>query len=324
MEKMEKFDQFMQYVHKDDVHLVEEALAQSFRTGDYECVYRFVRNGKEKIIWSKGVVTIINGKPARMVGTVQDITAIKRIEAELKEKTVELEKSNESLQQFAAVASHDLKEPIRKISIFTSKVLHAEKDKLSEASTFTLNKILESTGRMQRMIEDILQFSFIDGQQNKEDTDLEQLVSDVKELLSETIIDKKATIISDGLPHAFVIAPQIRQLFQNLVANALKFSKEDEPPVIKISHSYLVERPAAASENQQLEIEIADNGIGFDEKDQHKIFDLFYRLHTRKQFEGSGLGLSICQKIVEKHGGKISAQSKIGKGSTFKIVLPAQ
>jgi light-regulated signal transduction histidine kinase (bacteriophytochrome) len=119
---------------------------------------------------------------------------------------------------------------LRKISIYGSKVLTAEKDKLSESSYSALNKIFDSTGRMQRMIDDILQFSFIDGDQQKRQTNLEQLLAEVKELLSETIAAKKAEIITDGLPTVFVIAPQISQLLQNLIANALKFSKENEPP----------------------------------------------------------------------------------------------
>jgi PAS domain S-box-containing protein len=322
LQEMEKFEKFMQYVHRDDVKKVEDELKQSFVTGNYECVYRYLRNDKEKIIWSKGVVTIDNGTPVKMVGTVQDVTTIKLIEAELKQKTIELEKSNESLQQFASVASHDLKEPLRKISIYGSKVLNVESANISEDSKAALSKILDSASRMQQMINDILQFSFIEESQQKQETNLEEVLAEVKELLSETIADKKATIISDGLPSAFVVASQIRQLFQNLISNSLKFSKANEPPVINITHSYLIDKPAAAAEKRQLQICVSDNGIGFDEEDHEKIFALFYRLHSRSKFEGSGLGLSICNKIVEKHGGKITAESQPGKGSTFKIILP--
>jgi light-regulated signal transduction histidine kinase (bacteriophytochrome) len=253
---------------------------------------------------------------------VQDITTIKRIEEELKQKTIELEKSNESLQQFAAIASHDLKEPVRKISIFASKVLKAEKDKLTEGSYTSLSKIFDSTARMQRMIDDILQFSFMDANEQKRTTDLEEVLSEIKELLSETISNKKAEIISDGLPEAYVIAPQISQLFQNLIANALKFSKEGEQPIITITHTIFVDKPSASSIAKRLEICIADNGIGFDDRDSEKIFGLFYRLHNKSKFEGSGLGLSICKKIVEKHLGTITAKSKIGEGSKFIIQLP--
>jgi PAS domain S-box-containing protein len=322
MEKMEKFEKFMQYVHREDVQKVEEAMKLSFQTGEYECVYRYLRNGKEKIIWSKGIVTIEEGKPVKMIGTVQDVTTIKRIEEELKRKTIELESSNESLQQFAAIASHDLKEPLRKISIYGSKLLNAEKNKLTEASYTALSKIFDSTGRMQRMIDDILQFSFIDGNLQKRQTDLEEVLSEVKDLLSESISSKKAEIISDGLPSAFVIGPQMVQLFQNLIANALKFSKQNEPPKITISHSYFIDKPTASTANRYLEICIADDGIGFDDSDKEKIFDLFYRLPNNSRLEGTGLGLSIVRKIVEKHSGTIKAISKIGEGSKFIIQLP--
>jgi light-regulated signal transduction histidine kinase (bacteriophytochrome) len=322
MEEKEKFEHFMQFVHLDDLQKVEDAIKLSLQTGNYECVYRYLRNGKEKVIWSKGAVTIEGGKPIKMVGTVQDVTSIKRIEEELKQKTIELENSNKSLKHFAEIASHDLKEPLRKISIFAAKVLDAEKEKLTQVSHTSLSKIFDSSGRMQRMIDDILLFSSLNGKQEKTTTDLEKVLSEVKDLLSEAISNKKATIISDGLPSASVVAPQISQLFQNLISNALKFSKESEPPVIKISNRMLVDKAAAFNVETLLEVSIADNGIGFDDTDSEQIFDLFYRLHGKSDYEGSGLGLSICKKIVENHSGTITAKSKIGEGSTFIIHLP--
>ncbi|MHA4846689.1 PAS domain-containing sensor histidine kinase [Flavitalea antarctica] len=322
MEQMEKFEQFIQHVHRDDVQKVQEAMRQSFQTGIYECVYRYLRNQKEKIIWSKGVVTMENGKPFKMVGTVQDITTIKRIEEELKRKTIQLEKSNENLQQFAAIASHDLKEPLRKISIYASRVLQLEKDKLAEMSYTALNKISDSTWRLQRMVDDILTFSFIDAEQQKTEADLEEILREVKDLLSEQIIAKKAEIISDGLPLARVIVSQMRQLFQNLLANALKFCREGEAPRITITHNYVVDKPTPSVINQNLEICIADNGIGFDDSNSEKIFHTFHRLHSKNEFEGTGLGLSVCRKIVDNHGGTIKAKSKLGEGATFVIQLP--
>ncbi|HEX8356126.1 MAG TPA: ATP-binding protein [Segetibacter sp.] len=321
LDAMGKFEEFMEHVHPQDLARVQEALNTSFTTGLYECDYRYIKNGHEKIIWSKGVVSLVENKPVKMIGTVQDITTIKRIEAELKAKTIELERSNESLQQFAAVASHDLKEPLRKISISGSKILNAEKGKLSEVSNSALSKIFTSTSRMQRMIDDILEFSFIDADRIKQQTDLEELLMEVKEILSENISNKKATIISDGLPTAFVIASQMRQLFQNLIVNAIKFSREEEPPVIRITHSYYT--PGNAADGSRiLTISVADNGVGFDETDSERLFDSFYRQHNKIQYEGTGLGLSICKKIVDKHSGSITATSKTGEGATFIITLP--
>jgi len=320
LEESGKFEKFMQHVHSDDIQKVEEALSKSFKTGVYECEYRYIKKGQEKMIWSRGVVTIVDSVPVRMIGTVQDVTAIKQIETQLTQKTLELENSNQNLQQFASVASHDLKEPLRKISFYSSKILLAERSQLSDTSSNSLNKIVESVGRMQRMIDDILEFSSIENNQKKEWISLELLLSDVKDFLSLSITNKKAEIISDGLPSAYVIAPLIRQMFQNLVGNALKFSKEDEPPVITITHAY-VDTPTQAGINRQLEVCIADNGIGFDSEDSDKIFGLFHRLHGKSQFDGSGLGLSICKKIAEKHSGTITAQSSLNKGSTFIVRL---
>ncbi len=322
MDEFENFETFMKHVHKEDIEKVQDALNLSFKTGQYECVYRYWRNGKKKILWSKGVVTMEDSKPVKMVGTVQDITTIKSIEEELKQKTIELETSNESLQQFAAIASHDLKEPLRKIMVNGSKVLAAEKDKLTEISQVALSKIFDSTGRMRNMIDDILQFSLLDGKQMKTRVSLEEIVSEVRELLSESILAKKAAIITDGLPEAFAIAPQMRQLFQNLIANALKFSKANETPRITITHRQLIDAPTETAVIRKLEICVADNGIGFDDTDSKKIFGLFYRLHSKEKFEGTGLGLSICKKIVDKHGGTIQATSKPGEGSRFIIQLP--
>lgn len=322
MEHLDKFEVFMNHVHKDDVQMVHDAIAESFKTGKYHCVYRYVRNNKEKIIWSQGVVTNVDGVPTTMVGTVQDVTIIKTMEAELREKANELEKSNERLQEFAAIASHDLKEPLRKISLFSSKVLLAEKEMLSENSNMALTKIVDSAVRLQKMIEEILAFSFFSSSQQKESVSLESLIVEVKELLSETIRDKEAIITTDQLPQITVIAPQIKQVFQNLISNALKFSKPDEKPVITITHAFESAGDIAPGDEEKLLIYFRDNGIGFDDKEQAKIFGLFYRLHDKSTFEGTGLGLSISQKILENHGGRISATSTPGKGSTFILELP--
>ena len=257
-----------------------------------------------------------------MVGTVQDVTLIKTMEAELREKARELEKSNERLQEFAAIASHDLKEPLRKISLLSSKVLRAEKDKLLDISNAALTKVVDSAVRMQKMIDDILDFSFISSRQQKEIVNLETVVTEVKELLSETINEKSAVVSTDRLPEAWVIAPQIKQVFQNLISNALKFAKPEEQPIINITHLVGADGPVDAEDKEQLSIYIKDNGIGFGDEDKEKIFNLFYRLHDKTTFEGSGLGLSICHKIIENHGGRITATSVPGKGSTFKLQLP--
>lgn len=323
LEEGEKYEQFMHNVHPDDVQKVKEALGEAYKTGNYDCEYRYVKNGKEKVIWSLGRVEFQKGKPFRMIGTVQDITEIKGIEKELLEKTKQLEQSNKSLQQFASVASHDLKEPLRKISMFADMVMDAEKDNLSSSSIDKLVRMQTSSRSMMRMIQDILSFSMLEEKQQKEFAGLQDIVEDVVDLLDESIKEKKAQIHFDQLPEAYVIPSQMRQVFQNLISNALKFSKKDVPPIIIITSRWTsqpVEGLKPAS--KYLEISICDNGIGIEEEYLQMIFDLFKRLHAKAEYEGSGLGLSIAKRIIDNHGGCITATSAPGEGTCFKITLP--
>jgi signal transduction histidine kinase len=178
---------------------------------------------------------------------------------------------------------------------------------------------------MQQMITDILSYSSIEGEE-KEIINLQAVLDETLELLDQTIKEKGATITSDSLPAAFADAAQIRQLFQNLISNALKFAKPDVPPRITFSHTIKkgkeITIPGASTNLKYLQICIADNGIGFEEEYAEKIFGLFNRLHSKSAYEGSGLGLSIARRIVENHNGFIAAQSKKGEGATFIITLP--
>jgi PAS domain S-box-containing protein len=323
MDKNQKYEEFMSYVHPEDKTKVQHAIEQSFETGIYASEYRYRKNGKEKVIWSVGRVEFEEGKPSRMMGTVQDVTQIKGLEKELFQKTKQLEASNESLQQFAAVASHDLKEPLRKIAMFTDKVLLDEKEKLSASSIGALQKVQRSSKAMQQMIEDILAFSLAEEGEEKKLYSLEVIINEVAELLDQTIKEKEAQIIYNSLPYACIIPSQFRQLFQNLLANALKFSKKEEPPRIVIECKWLekaVEHIKPAE--KYLELRVQDNGIGFATEAGGVIFELFKRLHSKAQYEGSGLGLAIAKKIVQNHEGIITAQSEPGKGAAFTIVIP--
>jgi PAS domain S-box-containing protein len=317
--------QFITRVHPEDKERVERAIAESFISGRYDCQYRYLVNDKEKVLWARGVIQFKDEKPAIMHGTVQDITQLKNIEHELMRKTKELERSNESLQQFASVASHDLKEPLRKMSMYSDMVLTLEEGKISESSLTNLEKVKSSSIRMQNMIEDILNFSSISHEARKQRVSLQKVLHDAIDILQESIAEKNAIITSDELPEAYVISSQIRQLFQNLIANALKFSKKDISPVIHISHRVTnkISEGDLEAADTYLQIIVQDNGIGFKQEYAKKIFVLFTRLHARATYEGSGLGLSICKRIVENHGGSITAESQPGQGSTFIITLPA-
>ncbi len=317
----QKFEEFITYVHPDDKQKVEDAIAESFKTGSYECEYRYLRNGKEKVIWSLGKVDLNNGVPVRMAGTIQDITEIKQIENELRDKTIQLEQSNENLQQFAFIASHDMKEPLRKIILLSDLVAVTEKGKLSQKSAINLEKIQASAMAMNRMIEDILSFSLLNEAQEFEKVSLKDLLEEVTELLDEKIREKGALIRLENLPEAWVIPSQFRQLFQNLISNSLKFSRKDCPPLISIEAKWLKGKPLKGA-TRLLQLTISDNGIGFPEHVSERIFELFKRLHSKAEYEGSGLGLAISKRIVENHGGRISAISEEGKGATFQVVIP--
>jgi PAS domain S-box-containing protein len=323
MDDDQRYEEFMSYVHPDDVQKVKDAITKSFATGSYDCEYRYIKNEKEKVIWSLGKVQFENNQPARMIGTVQDITEIKAIEKELLEKTKQLEESNKSLQQFASVASHDLKEPLRKISMFADLVMEAEKESISQASMDRLMRMQASSKSMMQMIQDILAFSMLEVKQQKEKVSLDILLKQILDLLDERIREKKAEIVFERLPEVYVIPSQFRQILQNLVSNALKFSNKDVAPKIQIHYKWLthpIENLKPAS--KYLQLTICDNGIGIEKEYLESIFDLFKRLHPKAEYEGSGLGLAITKRIVDNHEGTISVSSTLNEGSCFRITIP--
>ena len=324
MDGQERYEDFITHVHPDDVQKVRDAIAQSFISGRYECEYRFVRNGKEKVIWSLGKVEFRNEEPYRMVGTVQDITEIKRMEKQLIEKSDELARSNESLRQFAFVASHDMKEPLRKIMMFSDLVLTNEQKNLSQKSVGYLRKMQSAGRNLYRMVEDILSFSLLEAKEEREVVRLDNIIAHVVDILDETINEKNARIEYGNLPEAKLISSQFRQLFQNLLVNSLKFAKKNVRPQISINGKITSDPsifPNTKAE-RYLEVSITDNGIGFPGEMSEKIFELFNRLHSKAEYEGTGLGLSISRRIVENHAGVIVALSTPGKGATFTIVIP--
>ena len=244
---------------------------------------------------------------------------------QLEEANKALESSNHDLQQFASVASHDLQEPLRKIQIF-SNLMKDRQSELSPELKKYLEKIIYSSGRMKSLILDILSYSRLSAHDSPvEYVDLNEVVRELKEDFELIIQEKKAEIIADELPFIEVNKGQIRQVFQNILINALKFSKEGTAPVIKI-HSKRVREKAFDSPEQAdgpyCLICIEDNGIGFNQKYVTNIFALFERLNSKDKYEGTGIGLAIARKIIDKHHGLITASSKEGHGAEFRIILP--
>jgi PAS domain S-box-containing protein len=256
--------------------------------------------------------------------TVQKATQrlLKSNNERLEEMNTALEVSNHDLQQFASVASHDLQEPLRKIQMFSELLKDKHMDELPEDSVRYLEKIIDSSNRMRTMIIDILSYSRLSTHSDSYVlTDLNALVQEVLKDFELRIQEKNARILIDPLPEVEVNPGQIRQVFQNLISNALKFSRAGQAPVIDIKRGVFSD-PANPEDEPMCSIQITDNGIGFDEQYVEKIFSLFQRLNTKDIYEGSGIGLAVTKRIIDKHNGRIRAQSKEGMGSTFIISLP--
>jgi PAS domain S-box-containing protein len=251
---------------------------------------------------------------------------LSKAEHELKLKNAELEKINGELSSFAHVASHDLQEPLRKIQIFTDRVLKADGHNLSEKSLEFMNKIENASARMRTLIQDILLYSKADSSETaKEPVNLNDLIKDVLAEFEVKIEEKNAVVeCVDELPTVYVTKVQFYQLFLNLLGNALKFLRHDTRPCIQIGCSVVKAAgvPDAEPSFEYFDITISDNGIGFETEFSDRIFELFNRLPSKATYEGTGIGLAICKKIVERHGGKLKAEGYPGKGSIFHIYLP--
>ena len=255
-----------------------------------------------------------------------DITEKIKAEQVLLQKTTELEQSNRSLEEFAFIASHDLKEPLRKISTLTDRLVLIENTNLSDDGKLYLQKVVSSSIRMQQMVDDLLSLAQVASDRAFRRVSLQTLLAEVLQTFEQKIEETNAKIISNGLPNAVVVPSQFRQLFQNLVSNSLKFRKAEGSAVLNISHDYLTAHATAhlnlQPADRYLQLTFSDNGIGFDNKFLPKIFSIFQRLHPRNKYEGTGIGLSICKKIVENHGGVILADGKVNEGAKFTVILP--
>lgn len=284
---------------------------------DYEIRY-FKTTGK--------IVTDQQGSKI-MLGINFDITDEHLLNIELQERNKELEKSNKELASFNHVASHDLQEPLRKIQTFISRVSDADKAVMSESAKNYITKIESSAKRMRVLIDDLLLFSRTNTTKKEFiKLNLNELLDNAESELAEIIEEKKAVIRTNKLPKLSVIPYQIEQLFINLIGNSLKYSRPGVEPEISISSEKISssEYPEILEQSVKKfhKITFTDNGMGFDPQFKETIFVLFQRLHSKTDYPGTGIGLAICKKIVENHKGHITADSTIGKGSTFTVFLP--
>ena len=286
------------------------------------------KHGVER--WMQQFVTINKLAENRwqLFGITTDITDLKEIENalrssedKLRQFTVQLERSNRELQDFAYVASHDLQEPLRKIVVFGERLKEKNSEALGSEALDYLERMQKAAGRMQTLINDLLTFSRVTTKAHPfAPVNLAEIAGEVVNDLEGRIELVKGRVELGALPVIDAEALQMRQLLQNLIGNALKFRRPEEPPVVKVEAQIISAPDTPAKKLCQLTI--SDNGIGFDEKYLDRIFNVFQRLHTRNEYEGTGMGLAIVRKIALYHGGDITAKSKPGQGATFILTLP--
>ena len=321
-----------------DGETIAECMQATIRSGEQQVIDVSIRNLKtgqfrfhrlsvtpvkkdDRVIRWVNIFTDIHDQ--KMANQLLEQRVAERTE-ELHKINIELEASNHDLQQYASVASHDLKEPLRKIQIYSDRIRNQYLKSDSDVDVY-MNKIMTSSQRMTILINDLLNYSRLSGDGLFEITNintiLEELIFDLELLIAE----KNASINISVFPKMEVIPGQIRQLFQNIISNSIKFSKKDLPPVIDITAEI------TDSKNPDLDptgsggycrITISDNGIGFNEIYKDKIFNMFQRLHSKEAFEGTGIGLAIVKKIIDKHNGVITVQSKEDQGTSFTFILP--
>ena len=268
-----------------------------------------------------------------IVVAVNDQTLLHNTLQHAEQLVVDLQHSNQNLEHFASIASHDLQEPLRKIQSFGNLLIEQHGNDLPDEGQMMLRRMQSAAGRMSQLIRDLLAYSRLSSEQEPfRPVSLQQIIAEIRSDLELVINEKKARVIlHDGfaqtLPTLNGNPVQLRQLFQNLVSNALKFSRPGTSPHVSIEARFITpaDVPTTVPNRKKrswVAIDITDNGIGFDEKYQEQIFQLFERLHGRNDYSGTGIGLAVCRKVAENHGGTITAQSQPGAGATFTVFLP--
>jgi PAS domain S-box-containing protein len=327
--KQWSYQTFVNTVHPDDKEIRTNALQKAIETGVLFYEARVI-HPNESIHWVRlnGRYIQQDGQPM-IIGTLMDITeerkAAEVLEQKVEERTKELaqaneelRRSNQNLEEFAHAASHDLKEPVRKINFFTTQLKSQLSTHLKEAELRSFGRIENASERMGNLIDDLLLYSHVSQRPHEmEKVDLNEKVHRVLEDLELDVQEKGASISVGKLPVVQGYRRQLQQLFQNLISNALKYSKKDMSPRIDISGSEVVEK----GKSYHL-LTVEDNGIGFEQEYADKIFQMFTRLHGKGEYSGTGVGLSIVKKVVENHNGFISVESTLGEGSTFNVLLP--
>ncbi|MDQ1086753.1 MULTISPECIES: ATP-binding protein [unclassified Siphonobacter] len=331
-EEVLNFDWYIQQILEPDrqhtYELIQEAIDNQT---SFRAQYRVTNyEGKELVLLSQGRTQVhpVTGK-LHLVGITADLTAKVQYQQELENKMQALDQSNFELEQFAYIASHDLQEPLRKITSFGERINSKYRENLGDEGAHYLTRMLGATQRMKLLIDSLLSYSR--ASRPEEPFTPVQLQDVVKNVLSDfelRIAETQASVSIGSLPTILALPTQMHQLFQNLIGNALKFNSPERSLTITInslpaSRQEIAEARLPVGQNFH-KLTIADNGIGFESKYSEQIFTLFKRLHGRSEYEGAGMGLAICKRIVENHGGAIYATSQSGQGTTFVLLLPEQ
>ena len=310
---------------KADVILSLEKAFEDHSVTFWEYVYKMIKaNDEISIVMDRGLITRDKeGKPIRMIGSLQDISQLKQSEialeelnTKLKNRANELAMSNAELEQFAYIASHDLQEPLRMVTSFLTQLNKKYKDQLDPKAQQYIYYATDGAVRMRQILLDLLEYSRVGRMDYQfKEIDLNEMIKEISSLHRDLILDAKGTIIFNDLPKIYAAPIPLQRVLSNLITNALKYQESGTNAEIKIDVSETLD---------YWQIDIADNGIGIEEQFFEKIFVVFQRLHSKDKYSGTGIGLAICKKIIENHGGEIWVSSKINKGSTFHITIKKQ
>lgn len=323
-------DWFYAHVLEEDREILRHTVLDAVAAQrGFECEYSIItdKGVVKNVISRANLVMDDNRLPVRMMGNTHDITQVKKVENELKRNLRELKRSNTELEEFAYAASHDLQEPLRKITTFGSRFKHKYGDLVGSEGQMYIDRMQTASDSMRVLIDNLLDLSRVTRADHMfEPVDLGKLVRLAQSDLEILIDESKASIVVADLPVVEGIPTHLRQMFTNLLSNALKFAKLGTMPLIEISGERLgrreMEEHFLVADKTYFRIDVKDNGIGFDQEYEEKIFQIFQRLHGKSDYPGSGIGLSICKRIAERHQGLISATGKTGEGAVFSIILP--
>jgi PAS domain S-box-containing protein len=310
---------FAALIYPDDRQRVAEALESALRgegAGDYHVEFRTLRDGVLRWLFTNGRVLFDKGSPIQMFGAVIDITESKLAAEALRRSNKELRRANEDLNQFAYSASHDLKEPLRMVSLYTQLLKRRYADQLDEEAMRFIDYSVEGAQRMDRLVSDLLAYTQIinaDSPEPPVSVDTSFALRQVLLSLHTSIEESGAVITNSELPVVHWREVHVIEVLQQLISNAINYRHDSRPPEIHVS---------AVRKDKVWELSVRDNGIGVDPRYHERIFGIFKRLHNNTRYKGTGIGLAICQKIVERNGGRIWLESKPEQGSTFHFTCP--